>query len=407
MKMANLKLETVSKIYPSGALALYKANLELPDSQFIAVVGGEKSGKTTLLRVIAGLEEATEGTIKIGDKDVTNVEPRDRDIAVIYQSDTLYTALSVFDNLAYGLKIRKANPTLIEQRVKAVAEMLDIVPLLNRKPKALTTEQKKKVEFGRAIVREPKLYLLDDPLAGIHGELKSKLRSILVNLQIRMKGTFVYATKNVNEALTMATRVLVLREGMIQQIDTPANLYDYPMNAYVAFTIGSPTVNFVNEASVVKTDSGYGVTCGGLTLPIPENIVKRFDGIAQYADTDKKVIVGIRPEDMTLSEQGIEAVVTEAEEVSGVKYADCTLTEGKLSFVVKGDAAKGDKVRLAADLSHMFIFDAQTRLTLLKRDGGYNNTGYADADKMPLDYEQEEAIKNKLKPHKNVKKKGK
>lgn len=402
--MANLKLDTVSKIYPSGALALYKINLELPDSQFIAVVGGEKSGKTSLLRVIAGLEESTEGVVKIGDKDVTNVEPKERDIAMIFQGNTLYPSLNVYDNLAYGLKIRKASKALIDQRVKVVAEMLGLTDVLGRKPKALTTEQKQKTAFGRAIVREPKLYLLDDPLGGVSGELKSKLRSILINLQIRMKGTFIYATKNVNEALTMATRVLVLREGMVQQIDTPANLYDYPVNAYVAFLIGSPTVNFMNEASVIKGENGYSVTAQGVTLPLPENIVKRFDKIAEYANTDKKVIVGIRPEDMSLAQEGLEAVVTEAEEIAGKTYADCDL--GKLSFVVSGKAAKGESVKIQADMTHAFIFDGVTRLTLLQRDGGYVNTGFADADKLPLGYDEEEAIKNKLKlPKKDKKKK--
>lgn len=401
--MANLKLDTVSKIYPSGALALYKINLELPDSQFIAVVGGEKSGKTSLLRVIAGLEEATEGTVKIGDKDVTGVEPKERDVAMIFQGNTLYPSLNVFDNLAYGLKIRKANNALIEQRVKVVAEMLGLTEVLHRKPKALTTEQKQKTAFGRAIVREPKLYLLDDPLGGVSGELKSKLRSILINLQIRMKGTFIYATKNVNEALTMATRVLVLREGMVQQIDAPANLYDYPVNAYVAFLIGSPTVNFMNDASVIKDENGYFVTAKGVTLPLPENIVKRFDKIAEYANADKKVIVGIRPEDMSIAQEGLEATVLTSEEIAGNYYSDCD--SGKLSFVVTGKAEKGASVKLRADMTHAFVFDAVTRLTLLQRDSGYANTGFADADKLPLSYEEEEAIKNRLKLPKHDKKK--
>ena len=403
--MANLKLENVSLVYPSGALALYKINLELPDSQFIAVVGGEKSGKSSLLRVIAGIEKATAGTIKVGDNDVTEVDARDRDIAMIFQSDTLYPTLNVYDNIAFPLRIRKAGAKLIEERVKVVAQMLGLEDVLGRKPKALTTEQKQKTAFARAIAREPKLYLLDDPLAGMNAELKSKLRSILINLQIRMNGTFMYATKNVNEALTMATRILVLREGMVQQIDTPSNLYDYPVNTYVAFTIGSPTVNFMNGASVVRNDEGYFVTLDGVTLPLPENIVKRFERIAEYANTDKKVIVGIRPEDMGIADQGIESTVNQAETIAGKTYADCSA--GKLSFVVKGSAAKGDKVNITADMTRAFVFDAVTRLTLLQRDGGYVNTGYADADKIPLGYDEEEEIKNKLKLKPDAKKKKK
>ena len=403
--MANLKLDKVSKIYPSGALALYKVNLELPDSQFIAVVGGEKSGKTTLLRIIAGLESETDGTVWIGDKDVTGVDSRERDIAMIFQGDTLYPQLNVFDNIAFPLKLRKASSTLIEQRVKVVAEMLGLSEVLNRKPKALTTEQKQKTAFARAIAREPKLYLLDDPLAGISGELKPKLRSVLINLQIRMKGTFIYASKNVNEALTMATRVLVLRDGMVQQIDTPSNLYDYPVNTYVAFLIGAPTTNFLNNASVIKDEKGYFVTLDGVTLPLPENIVKRFTAIDEYANTDKKVIVGIRPEDMGFDKDGLEATVSLSEEIAGKKYSDCSV--GKLSFVVKGEAVKGDKVNITADMTRAFVFDAVSRLTLLKRDEGYVDTGFADADVIPLGYDEEEAVKNKLKlsePKKSKKK---
>ncbi len=401
--MANLKLDTVSKIYPSGALALYKINLELPDSQFIAVVGGEKSGKTSLLRVIAGIEDVTEGTVTIGDKDVTGADARDRDVAMIFQGDTLYPSINVYENIAFPLKLRKANSSLIEQRVKVVAEMLNLSDVLGRKPKALTTEQKQKTAFARAIAREPKLYLLDDPLAGLNGELKAKLRSILINLQLRMNGTFIYATKNVNEALTMATRILVLRDGMVQQIDTPSNLYDYPVNTYVAFLIGSPTTNFINNASIVKEDGTYYAAYEGVKLALPENIVSRFTAIDDYADSDKKVIVGVRPEDMCFGEGGIEAEVEACEEICGKSYSDCRA--GKLSFVVKGKAEKGEKVALCADMTRAFVFDAVTRLTLLSRDGGYVQTGFADADKIPLGYDEEEAIKNKLKPSKVDKKK--
>ncbi len=404
--MANLQLNRVSKIYPSGALALYKANLELSDSEFVAVVGGEKSGKSTLLRVIAGLEEATDGTIVIGGKDVTSAEPKDRDVAMIFQGNTLYPALSVFDNIAYGLKIRKASQTLIDQRVKAAAEMLGLTDILKRKPKALTAEQKKKVAFARAMVREPKLYLLDDPLAGLDGALKDELRSVLVNIQARMKGTFIYATKSIPEAVSMASRIIVLREGMIQQIDTPANLYDYPANAYVAFLIGSPSINFINGAIIVEDGGKYCVVKDGVKLALPENIVKRFTALSEYANTGKKVIAGLRPEDMTVTDgEGImSALVDTCEDIGDVRYAECDGEE--LSFVVRADGVeKGDNVNIDADLSRIMLFDGVTRLTLLERDGGYKKTGYADADKLPLGYDEEEAVKEKLRLPKDVKKK--
>lgn len=395
--MANLRLNSVSKIYPSGALALYKANLQLADSEFIAVVGGEKSGKSTLLRVIAGLEEATDGQIIVGGKDVTKADARERDIAMIFQGNSLYPSLNVFENMAYGLRLRKTAQTVIEQRVKAAAEVLGLTDILYRKPKMLNAEQKQLVAFGRAIVREPALYLLDDPISGLSPETRVSLRSVLINLQMRMKGTFMYATKNVNEALTMATRIIVLREGFVQQIDSPANLYDYPANAFVAFTIGSPTVNFVNNAVIVKEEEGYFAEAEGVRFPLAENIVKRFTAIGEYANGGKKVILGIRPEDMTVGEGGfMQAKVTAAQTICGSAYADCD--GGKLSFVVKAEGVnKDDEVSLCADLTHMFIFDGETRLTLLERDEGYKKTSYPDADVIPLAYGEEEEIKNKLK----------
>lgn len=405
--MANLQLKNVSKIYPSGELALYKVNLQLSDSEFVAVVGGEKCGKTTLLRLVAGLDDATEGEILIGDKDVTNVPSRERDISFIYQGNTLYPSLNVYDNMAYGLKLRKYSNNVIEQRVKAAAEILGLTDILYRKPKALTTEQKQKAVFGRAIVREPKLYLLDDPISGLDKAMREKLRSILINLQMRMAGTYVYATKNVNEALTMATRIIVLREGFVQQIDTPANLYDYPANAYVAFTVGSPTINFVNGATVEKDGDNVYVVSGDVRWQLPENILSRFASLAEYAGTGKKVILGLRPEDMSAGDNGfMQATVGTYEEVAGVGYAECD--GNKLSFVIKsGKVEKGDKLGLCADMSHAYLFDADTRLTLLERDGGYVNTGYADADVKPLAYEEEEALKKKFSLPKNTAKKKK
>ena len=395
--MANLKLNSVSKIYPSGALALYKANFSLSDSEFIAVVGGEKSGKSTLLRLIAGLEEVTGGEIIVGGKDVTKVDSKERDIAMIFQGNTLYPSLNVLENMAYGLRIRKASQAVVEQRVKAAADMLGLTDILFRKPKMLTASQKQLVAFGRAIVREPKLYLLDDPISGLSPETRAELRSVLINLQMRMKGTFVYATKNVNEAITMATRIVVLRDGFVQQIDTPANLYDYPANAFVAFTIGSPTINFVNNAAVVKDGEGYAVEADGVRFALPANIVERFKNIADYVEGGKKVILGLRPEDAFVGEGGIiSAKVTAAQEICGTGYADCDA--GKLSFVVKADGVKkDDSVLVGFDLAHAYLFDADTRLTVLERDGGYVKTEYPEADVIPLTYAEEEEIKNKLK----------
>lgn len=403
--MANLILSSLSKIYPSGELALYKINLNLNAGEFIAVVGGEKSGKTTLLRLIAGLDETTDGKITVGDKDVTETPSRDRDIAMIFQGGTLYQALNVYENMAYGLRMRKTSNAVIEQRVKAAAEILGLSDVLYRKPKVLTAEQKQKVAFGRAIVREPKLYLLDDPIAGLSADVRERLRSVLINLQMRLNGTFVYATKNVNEALTMATRMIVLRDGFLQQIDTPANLYDYPASAYVAFTVGSPTVNFVRDAVIERDEKGVYAVKEGVRFDLPENIVKRFTNLSEYEGTGKKVILGIRPEDMAVSEEGfITATVATAEEIAGTLYAECD--KGNLSFVVKAEhAAKGDEVKISADMTRAFVFDADTRLTLLARDEGYEKTEFADADFQPLGYTEEGELKKKYSLPKETKKK--
>jgi multiple sugar transport system ATP-binding protein len=405
--MANLQLKALNKIYPSGALALYNVNLQLADKEFIAVIGGEKSGKSTLLRVIAGLEDATEGEIYVGGKEVSSLEPKDRDVAMIFQNNTLYPALTVFDNMAFGLKLRKAPQAVIEQRVKSAAAILGLEDVLYRKPKALTTEQKQKAVLGRAIVREPKLYLFDDPLAGLTDDLKAQLRNIIVNLQARMEGTFIYATKNVNEALAMATRIVVLKDGFVQQIDTPANLYDYPANAYVAFCIGSPSINFINKATIEKREGEYVATFAGGEVKLPENVVKRFGDVDSYAESGKRVILGLRAEDLSVSKEegNFKCTVASVEEIGGKKYAECDLTS-TLSFTLEADAAKGDQVNIGADLSRLYIFDSETRFNLLARDDGYSKTNFADADFKPLAYSEEEAIKNKLKtPVKDKKKK--
>ncbi len=406
--MANSELKSVSKIYPSGELALYKVNLTFGDGEFIAVVGGEKSGKTTLLRLISGLDEVTEGQIFIGDNDVTSAPSRDRDIAMIFQGGSLYPSLNIFENIAFGLRMRKVNNTVIEQRVKAAADLLGLNDVLFRKPKALSAEQKQLVAFARAIAREPKLYLLDDPISGVAPEVRERLRSVLINLQVRMKGTFIYASKNVNEALTMATRMIVLRDGFVQQFDTPANLYDYPANAYVAFTVGSPTINFVNGAVIEREGENVFALFDGVRFPLTENTVKRFTNIDEYAGTGKKVILGIRPEDVTVGKDGLfAATVATSESICGDIYADCE--KGQLSLVVKSEKelAKGDNVDLEVDMTHAHLFDADTRLTLLARDEGYIKTDRAEADVVPFTYDEEEQLKKKFSLSKADKKKKK
>lgn len=394
--MASLKLEGVSKTYLSGALALHNVNLQLDDHEFIAVVGAEKSGKSTLLRVIAGLEEVSSGKITVGGKDVTEQDVKDRDVAVVFRNDGLSPNATVYDNLAYGLQLRKAPQALIDGRVNAVANILGLTDVLGRKVKQISSLQRQKTALGRAVVREPALYLFDDPVAGLDGELKEQVRNIIVNLQARLQGTFVYATKNVGEALTMASRIVVLRDGLVQQIDTPANLYDYPANAYVAFLIGSPTINLFEGVTLESGDEGVAAVFGGNRLILPETIVARLTDKEEYVGTGKKVILGIRPEDLSAQGGGLlQATVTDVEEMGGKTYAQADAGE-KWSITLPAEGVKkGDVLGVSADLTHATIFDATTRLTLLKRDAGYVDTGFADASYQPLPFGEQESIVKK------------
>lgn len=404
--MSGLKLSGINKVYPSGAAALYDINLEMRDKEFFVIVGGESSGKSTLLRVIAGLEEATSGEIFIDGKEVSEVDPKDRDIAMVFRSSTLYPALNVFENMAFGLKLRKAPQALIEQRVKAAANILGLNEVLYRKPKVLTAAAKQRVAIGRAIVREPRLYLFDEPLSGLDEKLRLDMLNIIINLQARMQGTFIYATKNLSEAMTIGTRIAVLKNGLIQQIDTPANLYDYPANAYVAFYIGAPTINLLRNAKIVTEDAGYAVVSGDIKLTIPENIVARFASASEYANTDKEVILGVRPEDAEVCKGGaLKATVGKVESDGERTYAECDF--GGNSMIVRGqtELKKGDKALISVDTSRIYLFDSVTRLTLLERDGGYKKTDFPEADFVPMSFEDEQAIVEKLTPKKENKKK--
>ena len=406
--MSSLKLEGIGKIYPSGETSLYNVSLEAADREFVVIVGGEKCGKTSLLKVIAGLEEPTSGSVYIDGKDMADVEPKNRDIAMVFRSDTLYPTLNVFDNMAFGLRLRKAPQQLIEQRVKSAANILGLTEFLYRKPKVLSAAARQRVAIGRALVREPKLYLFDEPLAGIDENLRRDMLNVIVNLQARMQGTFVYATKNLSEALTIGTRIVVMKKGMVQQIDTPANLYDYPANTYVAFFIGSPTINFIKDASVVKDGEGYALEFAGGKLALSAETAARFTLASGYAESGKKVIAGVRPEDLTDGEEGeLEGKFSKSEEADGVVYAEFETPCGALVGAVSKSYEKGQTVRLSVNGSRLYIFDAETRLTLLERDAGYVNTGHADADIKPLPYPEEEALFKRLAPKKTAEKKRK
>ena len=406
--MANLKLAGVSKIYPSGKMALFNVSFSSSGSEFIAVTGGSLSGKSTLLRIIAGLEEATAGDIFIGDKLMNEADPKDRDVAMIFGSNTLYPSLSVADNMAYGLKMRNVPAAVILQRVKVVAEMLGLTEVLYRKPKALTSTQRLLTTYGRAIVREPKLYLFDDPLAGLDEKLRADMRGVLVNLQARVKGTFIYATKSISEAMSMATRIVILKDGFVQQVDTPRNLYDYPANAYVGFFVGSPTMNLVQHAKVIREEDGIYCTFDDKKFALPENIISRWTDIEEYIGTEKEVTLGIRPEDIKVDADGAlwEGEVCGADNADGASLAEIDISKNVSLTVFYDKPVRGEKHKLLPDLTRLYVFDGETQLTLLARDEGYiadeKNT---EADFVPLTKgETEERIKQ-FTPPKQAKKK--
>lgn len=400
--MSGLNLKDISKKYPSGATALYNVSLEAEDKEFLVIVGEEKCGKSSLLKVVAGVEEPTSGTVSIDGKDVTEDEAKDRDVAMVFRGDTLMPSLNVYDNIAFGLRLRKTPQELIDKRVKAASNILGLNDVLARKPKTLPAATRQRVAIARAIVREPKLYLFDEPLAGIDENLRRDVLNVIINLQVRMNGTFVYATKNLSEALTIGTRLVVLKSGLVQQIDTPANLYDYPANTFVAFFIGSPTINFIEKVKIIKEEGAYCAQFKDGKLNLAESTVARFEKIGEYVESGKEVILGIRPEDISCIETGaLTAKLVKVEQSDGVSYAECTLGSGQIvTATIKKDLKRKENIGLDIDVSKLYVFDGETRLTLLSRDGGYRNTGAKDADFIPLPYPEEQRIIENLKPKK-------
>ena len=266
--MASLSLKHIYKKYPGGVTAVSDFSLEIKDKEFLILVGPSGCGKSTTLRMIAGLEEITEGELFIGDRLVNDIAPKDRDIAMVFQSYALYPHMTVFENMAFGLKLRKTPKEEIKRRVEEAARILDITHLLDRRPKALSGGQKQRVALGRAIVREPKVFLLDEPLSNLDAKLRAAMRTEITKIHKKIGTTFVYVTHDQVEAMTMATRIVVMKDGIIQQVDTPQNLYDMPVNIFVAGFIGTPQMNFINCTLVKKGDDMF-VNFGNVSLKLP------------------------------------------------------------------------------------------------------------------------------------------
>ncbi len=368
--MASLSLKNINKVYPNGFHAVKDFNLEIEDKEFIIFVGPSGCGKSTTLRMIAGLEEISSGELWIGDKLVNDVEPKDRDIAMVFQNYALYPHMSVFDNMAFGLKLRKVPKDQINRLVHEAAKILDIEHLLDRKPKALSGGQRQRVAMGRAIVRDPKVFLMDEPLSNLDAKLRVQMRIEISKLHQRLETTIIYVTHDQTEALTLGTRIVVMKDGVVQQVDSPLDLYMRPNNLFVAGFIGSPQMNFI-DARVIVNGSDVVLSFGENTIKLPQNKARK---LIEGGYEDKIVTFGIRPEDIKDEEDFIskspDTVVEATVKVYEMLGAEVFLyfTVDKVDITVRVNprtqARPGDTIKIALDAEKIHLFDKETEATI-------------------------------------------
>ncbi len=367
--MASLSLQHITKVYPNGFEAVKDFNLEIEDKEFIIFVGPSGCGKSTTLRMVAGLEEISGGTLKIGDRVVNDVEPKDRDIAMVFQSYALYPHMTVYDNMAFSLKLRKTPKDQIDKMVREAAKILDLEKLLDRKPKALSGGQRQRVAMGRAIVRNPKVFLMDEPLSNLDAKLRVQMRTEISKLHQRLGATIIYVTHDQTEAMTLGTRIVVMKDGVVQQVDTPQNLYNNPGNLFVAGFIGSPQMNML-DAVVEVSGSDVTLKVGENKIKLPADKAKKLiDG----GYNGKTVVMGIRPEHLTDDEEVLaksSAVISakiEVYELLGAEvYLYFTINGSNMTARVnpRTTARTGDTVKFALDVDKIHVFDKDTELTI-------------------------------------------
>lgn len=368
--MASVTLKNVCKLYAGGVAAVTDFSLEIQDKEFVVLVGPSGCGKSTTLRMIAGLEEITQGEIYIGDTLANPIPPKDRDIAIVFQNYALYPHMTVFENMAFGLRMRKTPKEEIRRRVEEAAEILDISYLLDRKPKAMSGGQRQRVALGRAIVRNPQVFLLDEPLSNLDAKLRAQMRTEISKLHQRLGATFIYVTHDQTEAMTMGDRIVVMKDGFMQQVDIPQNLYDRPDNMFVAGFMGSPPMNFVE--AVLQKEEGYRLTFGACTLALPGEKIQE-EALAPYVG--KKVIFGIRPEDVHDEEAFLHKVggahawadVEVVERMGAETYLHLQCEGNALTARVEpsSQAKAGDRCPIAFDLSRMHLFDPESEQAVL------------------------------------------
>jgi multiple sugar transport system ATP-binding protein len=396
--LAEIAYDHVSKVYDDGTQAVHDLELEIHDGELMVLVGPSGCGKTTALRMLAGLEEITEGEIRIGDRVVNDLTPRDRDIAMVFQSYALYPHMTVYDNLAFGLKLHKVSKQEIRQRVERAAKILQIEDFLKRKPRALSGGQRQRVAMGRAIVREPQAFLMDEPLSNLDAKLRVQVRAEIHQLQRRLGVTTIYVTHDQVEAMTMGDRAAVMNAGHLQQVDTPQVLYDQPVNEFVASFIGSPSINLV-ESQLAQSNGHLEVSLGEHRLPVDDQLARNRSGLSEYVG--KEIILGIRPEDFEdtaiepdapadrrikvtpdLTEPlGSEVLVHFRSEATAVTSSAAAADVGEDAEVrisedeevstrlvarvsPKSRIAVGHEVELAVDTTRLYFFDPETRAAI-------------------------------------------
>ncbi len=412
--MSSLNLKNIYKVYPSGVVAVTDFTLDIEDKEFIVFVGPSGCGKSTTLRMIAGLEEISAGELYIDGVYVNNRAPKDRDIAMVFQNYALYPHMTVYDNMAFGLKLRKMPRAEIDQRVKEAARILGLEMYLSRKPKALSGGQRQRVALGRAIVREPKVFLLDEPLSNLDAKLRSQMRTEITKLHNRLATTFIYVTHDQVEAMTMGTRIVVMKDGFMQQVDTPINLYDYPVNQFVAGFIGTPQMNFFT-GKLTGTKTKVNVEFGKNKIALSKEKIDLIVNLEKYLNTDKEIVFGIRPEDIHEEEAwvkeskkpvieiavdvvealGSETLIycsTAKEQVvgeDGFKSIDDETSDLIAKIDSRSTTKRGDKIKVAIDIDHCHIFDKETEVTIVAR----NEENKAQIEALQAKREEEAAEK--------------
>ena len=368
--MASLSLKGIEKVYPNGFHAVKDFNLEIEDKEFIIFVGPSGCGKSTTLRMIAGLEDISGGVLEIDGKKMNDVEPKDRDIAMVFQNYALYPHMTVYDNMAFGLKLRKVPKDEIDKKVREAARILDLEKLLDRKPKALSGGQRQRVAMGRAIVRNPKVFLMDEPLSNLDAKLRVQMRIEISKLHENLGATIIYVTHDQTEAMTLGTRIVVMKDGIVQQVDTPQNLYNTPCNQFVAGFIGSPQMNFM--------DALVNVNGNDVTLKVGEHVLKvpasKRQALIDGGYDGKTVVLGIRPEDVHDSQAFIsnspDSVIKskiKVYELLGAEvflYFDLEGTQMTARVNPRTTLRTGDDAIFALDMEKIHLFDKDTELTI-------------------------------------------